>query len=260
MSNLLKAQFYRLFHGKFYFVIILINVFINIFGVAAYWMLENDPTTGREGVQSVKGYTLMYKVISSGGVEVFEIVAIIFVALFIASGFRQGNIKSEISFGYKRVSIYLSKLLSSMVGVVGIVASSMLTGLVAGTAFFGFGSPVGNDVIIGLIRAFILVMLVSLAFCSIYVLISFVLKEPGAIIGIYIGFTVLITNLLVAQLSQRFEWFKKAMDYIPQTQFYNVASIDINAATAHTAVAYTIVLMFASTLVGCAIFRKQDIT
>jgi ABC-type transport system involved in multi-copper enzyme maturation permease subunit len=259
MFNLLRAQLYRLFHGKLYFVILLINIFINIFGVAAYWMLENDPSTGREGVQSVKGYNLMCMVIRSGGIEVFEIMAIAFVALFIASGFRQGNIKSEISFGYNRVSIYLSKLFLSMVGVAGIAASGMLTGLAAGSAFFGFGSPVGGDVIIGLIRAFLLVILVSPGLCSIYVLISFVFKEPGAIIGVYSVFTVLITNLLVAQLSMRFEWFRKVTEYIPQTQLYNVASIDFNPATAWTAVAYTVVLILASTLAGCAVFRKQDI-
>ncbi len=259
MFNLLRAQLYRLFQGKFYFMILLINVLINIFGVAAYWMLENNPATGREGVQNIKGYTLMYKVIRSGGIEVFEIVAIAFVALFIASGFRQGNIKSEISFGYDRMSIYLSKLFSSMVGVAGIAATGMLTGLAAGTAFFGFGSPVGGDVIVGLIRSFLFVILVSLGFCSIYVLISFALKEPGAIIGAYAGFTVLITNFLVAQLSLRFEWFRKVTEYIPQAQFYNVATGDINAATAWTAVVYTAVLILASTAAGCAVFRKQDI-
>lgn len=259
MFNLLRAQLYRLFHGKFYFVLLVINVCINIFGVALYWMLENDPTTGREGVQSVKGYTLMYKVISNGGVEVFEIVTIVFVALFIATGFRQGTIRSEISYGYKRSSIYFSKLFSSMVGVAGIIVSSMLTGLAAGTAFFGSGSPVDAEVAVGLVRSFLLVVLVSLAFCSLYVLISFVFKEPGAIIGVYVGFTVLVTNLLVAQLSQRYEWFYKATEYIPQTQLYNVASVEIGTATAWTAVIYTVVLMLASTLAGCAVFRKQDI-
>ncbi len=259
MFNLLRAQLYRLFHGKFYYVLLVINVCINIFGVALYWMLQNDPTTGREGVQSVKGYSLMYKVISSGGVELFEIVTIVFVALFIATGFRQGTIRSEISYGYKRSSIYLSKLFSSMVGVAGIIVSSMLTGLAAGTAFFGFGSPVDNEVVVGLIRSFLLVTFISLAFCSLYVLISFVFKEPGAIIGVYTGFTVLVTNLLVAQLSIRFEWFRKATEYIPQAQLSFVAALNIDAATAWTAVAYAVVLMLACTLAGCAVFRKQDI-
>lgn len=225
-----------------------------------YWILENDPSTGRAGPGSVKGYTLMYKVISNGGIQVFEIVTIVLVALFVASEFKYGNIRSEISYGHKRSDIYFSKMLSSMLGGVMVITSSMLTGMAAGTAFFGFGSPVDSGIILSLIKAFVLMAFVSTAFCSIYVMLSFLIRDPGVIVGIYIGFTVLISNFLVAQLSMRYEWFKNISDYFLQSQLINVASMEITGKIAAESIIYTIAVIIVSSLVRNMFFRKIDIT
>jgi ABC-type transport system involved in multi-copper enzyme maturation permease subunit len=208
---------------------------------------------------NVKGYTLMYKIITNGGITVFECISIVFVALFIASGFKQGNIRSEISFGYRRTEIYFSKLLSAIIGSGLIMVSTLMTGLAAGTAFFGLGSDFNSDIFVQLIRSFYLIILVSMAFSSIYVLICFIFKEPGIITGVFIGFIVLINNLLVAQLSMRFEWFKKITEYFLEAQMYSVASPTISGKNALSAVAYTLAVIAVSSFIGCKLFKRMDI-
>ncbi|HEX3028942.1 MAG TPA: ABC transporter permease [Clostridia bacterium] len=251
---LLKAQIYKLFRSKCFYSVLFINIIVNIIGVFAYWVIQNDSKTA----SNVKGYSLMYKVISNGGIEVFEVMAIIFVALYVASEYKDGNIRSEISYGYRRSAIYFSKLLSSVLGVSIIIASSMITGIAAGSVLFGFGSDISSQLLFSLIKTFVMIIFVSSAFSSIYIMLCFLFKEPGIIISVYIAFTVLISNFLVAQLSLRFEWFKKVTDCMLQSQLYNVSTLKISGETAVIAVIYTAAVIIISSVIGSAFFNKAD--
>lgn len=251
MLDLCRSQIYKLIHSKYY-IIILINVLINILGVSLFKITTNQSST-------VEGYSLLYLVISNGGILIFEILAIIFAAYFIASEFKQGNIKALVTYGNKRKYIYLSKLAITMLGISVLLISSMITGIVSGTIIFGFGSSFNLQLFGELTRTFILTIFVSFAFSSIYVLISFIFKEPGLIIGIYIGFTVIITNLLFAQLSMRFEWIKRVFEFLPKTQLYNVASLNISFSTTLNSVIYTIAVTVLTTILGTILFEKMDI-
>ncbi len=259
MLNLLRAQMYKLFRNKSFYLILFINLIIDILGVLLYWSIINNPGTGGGGPESVKGYSLMYLIIRNGGIEVFECISIVFVALFVASELKHGNIKSEISFGFKRMDIYFSRLISCIIGVSIIMACSMLTGLAAGTALFGFGTSIESGIIISLLKSFFLITFVTIAYCSVYVMLCFVLKEPGVIIGVYIGFTVLISNMLVAQLAMRFEGFRKITEYFLQSQLYNVAKIEVTGKTALTSVIYTLGVFVIVSVLGYKIFNKTDI-
>ncbi|MDP4268338.1 MAG: hypothetical protein Q8880_13025 [Bacteroidota bacterium] len=236
-------------------MVLFINIIVNIIGIFAYWLIQNDSKTAAD----VKGYSLMYKVISNGGIEVFEIMAIIFVALYVASEFKDGNIRSEISFGHSRSAIYFSKMFSSVFGVSMIIASSMITGIAVGSVLFGFGSDLGSQLLFSLIKTFVLTILVSSAFSSIYIMLCFLFKEPGIIISVYIAFTVLISNLLVAQLSLRFEWFRKLTDCMLQSQLFNVSTLKISGETAAIAVIYTAAVIIISSAIGNVFFNKADV-
>lgn len=259
MLNLLRAQIYKLIRSKSFYIILIMNILINIFGVFLYWVLINSPQLGKEGSGSVKGYTLMYKIITNGGISVFECISIVFVALFVASGFKHGNIRSEISYGYKRSEIYFSKMLSAMIGNGLIMVSTLLTGFASGVTFFGLGSNFNSEILIQLLRSFSLILLITMAFTSIYALICFVFKDPTIITGVFVGYTIIINNFLFAQLSIRFEWFKKITEYFLDAQMYFVASPTISGKTALIAIAYTFTVIAVSSFVGCKLFKRMDI-
>lgn len=259
MLNLFRAQMYKLVRSKSFYIILIINIIVNVLGTLMYWLLISSPKVMESRPETVKGYTLMYKIITNGGISVFECISIVFIALFVASGFRQGSIRSEISYGYKRTDIYFSKMLSAMIGNGLIMVSTLLTGFASGVAIFGFGSDINSEILIQLIRSFGLVIFVSMAFSSIYVLICFIFKEPGIIVGIFIGYTIIINNLLFAQLSMRFEWFKKITEYLIDAQIYFVASPNISGKTALIAIAYTFAVIIVCSFVGCKLFKRMDI-
>ena len=90
-------------------------------------------------------------------------------------------------------------------------------------------------------------------------MLCFMIREPGIIIGVYIGYTVLISNFLIAQLSQRYEWFMKITDYLLQSQMVNAVSMDITANTAITVILYTLIVTAVTSFLGCMVFKRTDI-
>lgn len=129
MSKLLKANFYKLFHSKVYWIGFLLMPFLNLYNAfTSSSLLTLHEEQGKYGAYWV-GWN--FNDISTYLAHLWYIsyVIIAVTALFVGDEFSSGSIRNKILAGHSRPKIYLSYFISSYVGMMLIHITSEVLGL-----------------------------------------------------------------------------------------------------------------------------------
>ena len=119
MLNLLNAEFYKLFHSRYFWGIVAFNLFLS-----SVLLLDSI------GETSSLFFASLYNV------PILFFLAIVFSALFVGNDFGQRTLQSYINAGHNRGQILLAKLAAYQIACMTILALPLLVhGLIGGLCF-----------------------------------------------------------------------------------------------------------------------------
>ena len=129
MLNLLNAEFYKLFHSRYFWGIVAFNLFLS-----SVLLLDSIGETSSLFFASLYNVPILY------------FLAIVFSALFVGNDFGQRTLQSYINAGHNRGQILLAKLVAYQIACITILALPLLVhGLIGRLCFKeSFVSVSGN--------------------------------------------------------------------------------------------------------------------
>ena len=218
MSGLLKSDFYKLSKMKSFPICLLIALAL---AVGSIFMLDYTAQFVDMGTYNASNTMLST---FAGDSKIF--IAIV-VSIFAASEFGFGTIKNIASRGFSRTGIYFSKLIGACVIalVIQLVYSVAYTGTAA--IMWGFGE-VSASFWPETLKIIGLEILLTLAYTSVFVMVSMLIRQSGAAIAINLCITMQFINLFVqlaqAGLHKIFNVEVALSDYLLSTNAANLVS------------------------------------
>ncbi|AWI05377.1 ABC transporter permease [Clostridium drakei] len=246
MSNLLKVEFYKLKTSKIFYLTMFLNL---LQGIAVYAFSENFKL-----MSGKQAFTFILSIQSS---LALDILIGIFASDYIVTEFSSGYIKNLISYGHKRIDIFVSK---SIVYYIGIIVITFIPALVLSsinTKVNGYGEIFNLYSIIFLIKLFLIIMIIYIAIGSIFVLTAFISRNANItiIVIVFLDFANRILDIIAVQ--------KKSLEWIFYKSIFAQPGIVLSdkATTSEIlqAVLISVVIIVVTTVVGIYVFNKSDI-
>lgn len=163
MSNLLNAEFYKLFHSRYFWGIATFNLFLS-----SVLLLDSIGETSSLFLASLYNAPILY------------FLAIVFSALFVGNDFGQRTLQSYINAGHQRGQVLCVKLLVCQTACMTILALPLLVHGWIGGLFFkeAFVSTSGN-------LATVFAIAVSLfAMCLLPFFFAFLFRDTGKALAV----------------------------------------------------------------------------
>lgn len=265
MLNLLRADFYKLFRAKSFYICAVIAAVLSVLGV----VLLNNSINSELGIDaSLLGYDGLYALIT--GVSQATLFITIMNSIFVPSEFAHGTIKNIASRGFSRWSIYLSKLIiAAFISVVYILICATCS-FALGSAMWGMGE-IDRAVFLDVARMLGLFLLAEIAMQSIFVMFGFFIRHTGGTSFTNLGITILASTLILQVLNFGINSLSKCSeklaaletfdvtDYWPATYFARYLSFDILPSDVTTGIIVCCVYIVVTTALGIFSFYKKDI-
>ena len=163
MLNLLNAEFYKLFHSRYFWGIVAFNLFLS-----SVLLLDSIGETSSLFFASLYNVPILY------------FLAIVFSALFVGNDFGQRTLQSYINAGHNRGQILLAKLAAYQIACMTILALPLLVhGLIGGLCFKeNFVSISGN------LYTVLLVVVSLFAMCLLPFFFAFLFRDIGKTLAV----------------------------------------------------------------------------
>ncbi len=258
MINLLRADFYKLFRAKSFYICGAIAAALSLLGV----VLLNSSINSDLGIDAaLLGYDGLYALIT--GVSQATLFVTIMNSIFVPSEFAHGTIKNIASRGFSKWSIYASKLLVAIfISVVYVLLCSVCS-FALGSAMWGTGE-IDRVVFLNIARMLGLFLLAEVAVQSMFVMFGFLIRHTGGTSFTNLGITILAPSLLLPIINFGLrEWFKlESFDissYWPATYLTRYLSLDIFNEDVMTGIIVCCAFIVVTTALGIFSFYKRDI-
>lgn len=163
MSNLLRAEFYKLFHSWYFWGIGLFNLFLS-----SVLLLDSNGETSNLFFASLYNTPLLY------------FLTIVFAALFVGNDFEQRTLYSYISAGHKRGHVIFVKTLVYEIACIAILIFPLLVHGLAGFLFLHETFATIDNVFITMIA----IMFSALAMCMLPLFFSFIFRDIGKTLAV----------------------------------------------------------------------------
>lgn len=277
MINLLRADFYKLFHTKVLYVCTFVLLCYIGIVAAAFYSLDHMPQEKKamlqEGNQSAEGVSLtvddevdisvqflqsgtqfVATVISESGIIVLIIG--IMIAILVGGEFKERTIKSMVAKGYKREHIVITKIIVSAVAILIMVTCAALVAFIIGSVLSGKANSYSNSELLAIARSLLGGLATFVAFSSLYTFIVIAIRNVELSVVINIVIILMLPNIL--GVIER-AW-KIPFSEIQLTEGLNRV-IESNASIANLShlgilfVGYVII----STIVACLVFKRADV-
>lgn len=253
MSGLLRSDFYKLSKMKSFPICLLIALAL---AVGSIFMLDYTAQFVDMGTYNASNTMLST---FAGDSKIF--IAIV-VSIFVASEFGFGTIKNIASRGFSRIGIYFSKLIGACVIalVIQLVYSVAYTGTAA--IMWGFGE-VSASFWPETLKIIGLEILLTLAYTSVFVMVSMLIRQSGAAIAINLCITMqfiyLFVQLAQAGLHKLFNVEVALSDYLLSTNAANLVNGGVTSEMMTRSLLVGIVYFVVFALLGLWSFQKRDI-
>jgi len=256
MVNLLKADFFRLFKSKSFYICALVSA--GLFGLG---ILIIDWTYKAANVDIV---SFPYENGLSYGITSFmegtaHTITAIFVAIFATADFSHGTMKNVVSKGFSKVYIFLSKLIVLIVANYIIVFVTFIAGTICAWIVTGeFGSLSGDfgKYILGTtgIELYLYIALIALM-----LMVSMSIRNLGGAIAINVlgilSFESTLFALFEFMVDNKIKFSEFSLMY--NTSFYRM--MGASSSDYIRSLIVGAVFLVASVLLGIYIFKKSDV-
>lgn len=183
MGKLLRADLFRAFRYKIFYLLLAVNAafaLISVFNQLSWRTL--DPGTSAFDVM-LGGF--------GGGFAFIGILNAVLVAIFIGHEYACGALRNKVMTGGGRVKIYLSKLTVSAAMCAAVYFVYHLVNFILGSALMGWGSHSVSETVLALLAG----LFMSLAYCAIFTGTAMLSKNTVA--GLLAGILGTIVVLFV---------------------------------------------------------------
>lgn len=265
MKNLIRADFFRLFKDKIFYLLIGIAVLLPIVANGLFYfgydiMVEQSPDA--EALEMVlkfiKAFPLSlyaFEIANSAG-----LLAVIAIALYVGREYMNGTIRNKIIAGHSRTAVYSSAFVVSAISALMIVTVFIVFMLIIGIPLQGWGAEEMLAVCLRQYLAGFLITLASAAVANMVAILSrgiiaSLLINLGVVFGLT-GIVSVITMLWDSSSMPAVASFFMKTVYIGQLTFLGT---DFSAGFFHTTLASTVVVVCIISAIGSTVFKRLDL-
>ena len=261
MLSLIKVEMIKLRSSFAFKIVLLVCVAICLISVASYIVMSNLDMSSLDENQmlmmmQVTGYDIFMSVMTNNSDII--LFATIIICILIGSDFSGRTLQAQITAGYSRTKIFLSRYISSCVAVL-IVMIVYLLIMVGGTSIgCGFGVEINAELIKNMIIQIFMCMFVSFSMISMYQLIAFACKSVGISLGVcmpvlFLGTTALAATTLIN------DFFEKLYTFTPFGQILEIANESLDAMGYVKFFGVNTVFAVIMMAIGILSFRKAEL-
>lgn len=216
MSNLLKAEFHKLKRSK----MLCLSIFLGFMEFVLIYVTLGD-LRGEAGRAT---FIYIFNLQSSVGLI---LLMGIFISDFVVKEFTSGYIKNLISYGYRRIEIFISKSAACFVGTLFITFVPPIVIGVINTILNGYGEKFDFNSVFFIIRTFFLILIIQVAIASIEIFIAFISRNINVtvIIIVAMDFFNRILNFVAFQKYSFISFYDK---YISDKNILNLTECIIS--------------------------------
>ena len=268
ITNIIRADMYRLFRGKAIYItfaillaLAVLNVFISdavveaTITIGVVTMEEANEASLPEAPAFTGARAAMLAVSNMGIMAFFFLPLIIIVSMTM---FSTGAVKNELSAGLSRTKLYAAKFILSFCLCMALMFSYAFSNFLLATISNGFGYW-GGDLVPFLLKGFGALMLITLAFASLGVFLSFTTRRTAAVNGLYLAI-ILIPAMIVSVVVLAFPGAIAYMDYDLFNQFHVFLYAVVNPSSQLIrSIAVCLAFIIIPTIAGVSFFRKAEI-
>jgi len=280
MSKILSAEMFKLRREKVTGVVVLINIaLVSLFSLGMVLAIRffgeeimsafQDPEMVAMGMDSMESMFADSTIAAPGTAfalfyQFVAICAAVLAGFFICVEFDTGTIRNTLSVGKGRMGYYISKLITLFVTSIILAVISIVIYMAIFIMFFGFSWP-GGSYAIDLLLLFGANILIHLTYVSLFAAAAFMFRSFGVTLGVALGFTMFIDQLVVMLLGMGFfepvRFIQNIFPYHNVLQFVNVfsAGYEGEMRTYLIAAAACVITIIGSTVVGMVTFAKRDV-
>lgn len=261
MLNFIKADLYRLSRSKA-FRYSVGNMLIFFIAMTIY-VSGNEGSLGLISIGDSYGYRFRGPLIHGSLVELLEpalgfTVIVCIIMLFIISDlvierYKVGMLHAPIAYGGSREKIYLSNLLVSILAVLGIGLGVMMMTLIVWGSIFTREYKIDLETIKQIVEIIGTWCLIIIAMISSWTLLATLIREKVIIVGLGILNITFIGGALIMGVGQNM------IQSVPNLMLMQLCTNPMMNTYLGKYRVNATVIIFITTLVGCMIFRKQDI-
>lgn len=251
MRILLRANITRLKKDRLFWLGNLLMFAYGIYTVVSRYKISVDFQSTSSLDEMIFGYAF-----------IIGIVTAIFISFFLGTEYGDGTIRNKLVVGCSRYKIYFANLLVCFIAVLSMCIFYIIAVLIAGIPLFGGPQMATKDVIIMLIGSVLLVM----AFCSVYTMLSMCCGSKTAAIAISITgafVSFLAGSYIGSMLPVPGYWtgVKRAIlefmyNLLPSGQAHQYMS---EPTSSYQKASYNLLFIFLTTFAGQIVFRRKNI-
>lgn len=259
MKNILKADFYRLFISKSFYICTLVSAALFCLGICVLrWTYNLSVSQGIE-------FNFIYKDGLSYGMTAYmdgsvHMIICIFIAIFVTSEFSHGTIKNVVSKGFSKVKIFLSKLITMTAAAFIIVIVTVIAGTVSGGIVIGEFGSLSGEFGSFVLKTSAIELYLFIALSALFLMVAMTVKNLGAAIAIGVIGIISFENLLFALIEilvdRRIKFSEFSLMY--NTLFYRM-NMEAGGSDFIRSLIVGAVFFLASTAFGIFLFKKADV-
>lgn len=264
MINLLKADLFRLRKSKT-FKISMIIMLLLVIGFSFLYFMEEDflviNGTFRDSrtygfvigqVKENRSYLNFFR--SSLGLTIFTCLTMLFIITdFTISKYSNGILKNTVSYGHNKYKIYLSNVISIYVGVCIIALSYIVLSMVIVTFLFSPSYMISKDELYIMLKVTITLLIILASMVSFYILMATIIKSKALVATLGALFITLISALLFDVIDINIK------NKIPIYMIANLCGQPTDISLLNDFIINSGILLVVSLIVGCMIFKRQEI-
>lgn len=267
MMNGLRSEFYKLFHARIFWVLLLICMLFSLFVTGLLFLeekgilMESITIEASEEVDGnpLEGFYVLIESVSAPNPFFIYLFAVLLGAFFLASEYSSGTIKNTVSTGHKRHVFYITKTIVIWMGTIIIFTFMTVIFSIFTSLLFGVGTMPSSTEWLSALKAFSLTCLLIGGFSAISTFLS--MNATSASIALFAGigfYLVFVTG--IDMLAHQYTFFEQLMQY---SIFEYMARLPLDLDSTNKfvqslmGVALGTIILF--TCGGMALFHQRDI-
>lgn len=246
MLNLLKLELRKLKTSKMFYFFICLNI---LQAVPIY--MYSARLSAYSGKDSLN-YMFFLQLSLSFGITIG-----VFIVDLVCNEFSSGYIKNLISYGHKRIDIFIAKAITAYIGVCILTIAAPLIIMAINCYKNGFGEIFTSNSFLYIAGILLKALLAHIAIASISVFVSFTVRKQitGFILVIILDFMNRAINIAYVQIPN----MRLVLDKYPYMQLYSFFSDEIHYNQSIQSMAIFLVTVLICTFLGIYIFNRSDI-
>lgn len=212
MGKLFKIEMKKLRKSTAMKVMLIVAFGLSLLNVGLYAVINVLGDDVAQILGDVNGYSIASML--SRDTSDIMLMAVILMAVLIGGDFSARTLQTQVAAGYSRLSIIVSRYISSLISFIILYALYVGVTVAGVTAVYGFGEGITSVMVKELLFNFLYSIALAVVMLSLYMLFVFMVKSTGAAIGICVPFIALGVDL-IQMLTLVHETVEKVLSFTP---------------------------------------------